>query len=103
MIQRTTKTDVAIVTDLLDELAALTPDQIAEKMRGLGITAKKMCPFRCILAAYFERFGVKAEVYADATYIAIARFVRHPKSIEQFIANFDAGHYPELTSCPTHS
>lgn len=98
MIQKTPQTTTLVIERALAELAPLTPDAIAERMREAGIRAKRGCPTKCIMAVYLSRLA-KTPIrvgFIFATDYQGGEKTKLPSSVSHFIGRFDVGMYPDL-------
>jgi hypothetical protein len=86
---------------LLEGLGGTSMD-VADSLRGLGVTGERNCTSACPLAEYLRARGVPAPAVetADAFFDDWARRVDLPEPCRVFVEDFDAGHYPELIKGP---
>lgn len=90
-------------TLLLAELGA-TPDEVAAKLKDLGIQGYTESPSDCPIARYLRLCGQKsyavqntiAEVYDEPDFAGSASKVPLPTAVIAFIEDFDKGRWPEL-------
>lgn len=76
------------------------PDQVADKLRKLGIKGERGSEASCPIARYLKlKFGINYGVAVRRDTITILdTFVTNPHVITEFISLHDSGNYPELVA-----
>lgn len=96
-----------ILRSTLNELGAMSPSEIADHFLEWGITGKRGIGAKCPVANYIRQRDERLRYAFVGT--ESARPYMHaetdececfplPATVQQFIADFDGGHYPELDS-----
>ena len=84
---------------LLEDLQTLgrTPEEMARKLRGLGLKGVRKCYYGCPVAGFLRRLGYGVLEVGCLEIVIVGRIrVKTPDLVREFIRMFDENRWPDL-------